>query len=101
MGQGANDKIIYMDSLKHEVPKGDHKYYKVIKDYSLSISPFKITVYSKSGNILNEGIYSDNKGKVCNDAMTFYYDNGTERSTTMYLENYAWGRLLIGMKMDR
>ena len=109
--QTSFDKTIYLDSLYNETSEGNHKFYRVIKDYYLHTPSYKIFDYYKSGilqmegislakdNILKEGLfiyYYENGNKesvkrfkksVLNGKFTTYYESGNRKSEGEYLED--------------
>jgi antitoxin component YwqK of YwqJK toxin-antitoxin module len=74
-----------------ETKPGDHKTYKVIKDYKKTQKSYTISEYYLSGNLKSEGIYSDNNGKIKEGFFTDYYESGKVKSRTLYTENIAYG----------
>ena len=90
--QESADKTVYLDSLRKETTEGNHKYYKIIKDYKSGKSEYTVLTYLKTGVILSEATSSDKEGKIYNGDATFYYENGNKRSVLHYVDNYPQGK---------
>lgn len=89
--QTENDKKIFLDSLFKETTEGNHKYYRIIKDYNLEKENYKSFEYLKSGKILSEGTYSDREAKTRNGEIIFYFENGNKKTLMHYNQNKTVG----------
>lgn len=89
--QNSNDKTVYLDSLGKETIEGNHFFYKIIKDYSVEKTEYQAFRYSKSGKIINEGIYKDKEAKIKNGEFIEYYPNGNKGTSTLYKESRPVG----------
>lgn len=88
----GNDKTVYMDSLWQPVKEGNHKYYRIIKDYNLDKPEYRLEDYYKSGTLQMEGTFKDKEGKIRNGEFTFYYENGSKKNRVNYNENHSYGK---------
>lgn len=78
--QDVNDKKIYLDSLWKEIPEGNHKYYRIIKDYFKEQESYKVYDYYNSNVLQMEGVYKDKELTFQNGQFTYYYENGNKKT---------------------
>jgi antitoxin component YwqK of YwqJK toxin-antitoxin module len=84
LAQNSEDKTVYLDSLWKETTMGDHKYYRIIKEYNTDKDNYQVTDYFKSGKVQMEGTFSDKDAKLKMGAFTYYYENGNKQSAVNY-----------------
>lgn len=87
--QNSSDKIIYYDSIGKEIPKGDHIYYRIVKDYYTEKDLYQIKDYYKSGELQREGNSKTKDGFSREGEYIHYYKNGKKKR----VENYVKSRL--------
>lgn len=90
--QENNDKTIFLDSLWNETTEGNHKYYRIIKDYNLEKEDYKVYNYYKSGALQMEGRYSEKELITWNGSFVWYYENGNKSSKVTYANSKKIGR---------
>jgi len=91
-GQESSNKTIYLDSLFNETTRGNHKYYRVIKDYYLDKKTYMFTDYYSSGKIVSQAL-STNKEYLINEGeFITYYENGNKKTRTTYEEGVINGK---------
>ena len=96
----SNDKKIFLDSLWKETSEGNHKYYRIIKDYYTEQESYKVYDYYATDVLQMEGTYKDKELAFKKGNFIYYYDNGNkktegvvenERSIGSFLEWYENG----------
>lgn len=87
--QNTSDKIIYFDSIEKDASKGNHSFYRIIKDYYTEKNLYQIKDYYKSGVIKMEGNSKTKDGLSKEGECVYYYENGKKKKT----ENYIKSRL--------
>lgn len=91
----ANIKTIYLDSLWLETKEGDHKYYRVIKEYyTKNQDLYPIQDFYKSGVLKMEGMSKKKDGNSKEGEFIFYYENGAKKSVCNYTKNLLNGKEL-------
>ncbi len=90
--QNTNDKTIYLDSLWKETPKGNHTYYRVVKDYYSEREEYRFEDYFKSGKIQMEGnsLSKDNLSE--SGDFIYYYENGNKKTICSFETGTAIGK---------
>lgn len=93
--QNSRDKKIYLDSLWKETTEGNHKYYRIIKDYYSDQKSYDISDYFKSGTLQMTGktTNKDNVSKI--GQFVYYYENGKRQSITHYDNGRPIGEHII------
>lgn len=89
LSQNSSDKIIYYDSNRKEIPKGDHIFYRIVKDYYIEKDLYQIKDYYKSGVLEMEGNSKTKDGFSREGEYIHYYKNGNKKR----VENYIKSRL--------
>lgn len=89
--QSENDKIVYLDSLYKTTTKGNHKYYRIIKDYYLNKEEYRFEEYYSSGKIQMEGNSSDRDNLLRKGDFIYYYENGNKKSSCSFLKGRPTG----------
>lgn len=89
--QSENDKKILMDSLWNETTNVDYMYYRIVKDYNLEKSNYKILDYYKNGVLQMEGTTEDKLGTLKVGEFIYYYENGNKKLYTNYLKGREIG----------
>lgn len=87
--QNTTDKTIYYDSKGKETSKGEHSFYRVIKDYYTEKDLYQIKDYYKSGVLEMEGNSKTKDGFSREGEYVHYYENGKKKR----VENYVKSRL--------
>lgn len=96
----SNDKKVFLDSLWKETTEGNHKYYRIIKDYYTEQESYKVYDYYATDVLQMEGTYKDKELAFKKGNFIYYYDNGNkktegvvenERSIGSFLEWYENG----------
>ncbi len=82
--QNTNDKVVYLDSLWQETKNGNHKYYRIIKDYAIEQNLYKIYDYYKNGKIQMEGSTENKENLMKIGEYIYYYENGNKESIVNY-----------------
>lgn len=85
--QNNNDKKIFLDSLSKETTEGNHKYYRIIKDYNSVKDNYKLEEYYKSGVKKLEGTISDKGSLKREGEFIEFYENGNKESLRNYLKS--------------
>ena len=81
LAQNENDKTVYLDSLERKTNQGDHIYTRIIKDYALEKSKYKVFEYFKSGQLRKEFTLKDKTDlNSKTEITTLYFENGNKRS---------------------
>lgn len=84
--QSENDKKIFLDSLNRETTEGNHKYYRIIKDYQLDTDSYLYSDYYYSGQLLKEGQSLKKEYFLPINEVKEYYENGNLKETTTFNE---------------
>lgn len=90
--QESNDKIVYLDSLYKEVSIENKYYTKIIKDYNLEKSDYKILTLYKSGKLKEEKTVSEKDGGYLIGEEISYYENGNKSSSVLYENKLRYGK---------
>ena len=91
LAQNENDKKVFLDSLWKETTEGNHKYFRIIKDYSQEKDSYQIFDYFKNGQIQMEGTFKDKKATIKKGTFVYYYENGNKQMETHFNELEAYG----------
>lgn len=89
--QNANDKKVFLDSLFRETAEGNHKYYRITKDYYFAQESYKTNTYYASGILQMEGTFKDNEAYLKNGEFIYYYENGNKKTQVTYQKNKSIG----------
>lgn len=87
-----NDKIIYLDSIWTPTSKGNHKYYKIIKDYHLDKKEYKNYVYYKNDKLKEETTINGKDGGLPIGEEINYYENGNKEKIVNYINGRPTGK---------
>lgn len=87
-----NDKTIYLDSLWEETTQGNHKYYKIIKDYHSDLKEYKIYVYYKNDKLKTATTLNGKDGGSPNGEEINYYENGNIKEIIYYINGRPSGK---------
>lgn len=90
--QTSFDKTIYLDSLYNETAEGNHKFYRVIKDYYLHTPSYKIYDYYKSGILQMEGTTLAKDNILKEGLFIYYYENGNKESVKRFKKSILTGK---------
>lgn len=82
LAQNENDKKVFLDSLWNETTEGNHKYFRIIKNYNLEKDSYQIFDYFKNGQIQMEGTFKDKKATIKKGFFAYYYENGNKQMET-------------------
>lgn len=82
--QELNDKKVFLDSLSRETTEGNHKYYRIIKDYNLDLDQYKVYDYYLSGSLQMEGAYKEKEALHSKGNFIYYYENGNKKKEVIY-----------------
>ncbi len=89
-----NDKIIYLDSTWNPTSKGNHQYYRIIKDYNSNLKEYKIFEYYKNDILKTAATMSGkDSGSYIGEKKT-YYKNGNKQDITTYNNGRPTGKTL-------
>ncbi len=91
--QNSTDKTTYLDSLMAETSEGNHKFIKVVKDFYVEKSNYKIYTYYKN-NVLKEETTHDLKefGRP-NGEETTYFENGKKQKIVNFKNGFCVGKV--------
>ena len=89
--QSLNDKKIYLDSLSNETIEGNHKYYKIIKDYYNNQKEYKISIYYKNDKLKKEMMLNGKDGGLPIGEEINYYENGGKKNVINYFNGRPTG----------
>jgi TonB family protein len=89
--QESVDKIIYLDSLHKESTIDNYKTKRIIKDFNIDKSEYKVLEYDNLGNLQLEGNYSDKYSLKRTGEFTEYHKNGNKKSIKNYKDSKAFG----------
>lgn len=90
--QTTNDKKVFLDSLYKETAEGNHKYYRIIKDYGLTKDTYKFETYTKNGVKRIEGTVSDKETLTREGEFLWYYENGNKEILVTYSKSIPIGK---------
>ncbi len=90
--QTSNDKTVYLDSLWQETSQGNHKYYRVIKDYYTEKDNYKIVDYYKNDKPKKEYTRNGKDGGAPIGEETSYYENGSKLKVVFYDKGRPTGK---------
>jgi Gram-negative bacterial TonB protein C-terminal len=76
------DKKVFLDSLWQETAEGNHKYYRIIKDYQFEQDIYKVFDYYKNGVLQMEGSYKGRDLTYKKGEFIYYYENGNKKFKT-------------------
>lgn len=77
-------RMIYLDSLWKETVEGNHKYYRIVKDYYSDKDNYIVNDYYKSGILEMTGA-SRNRDYIKHEGpFMYYYENGKRKLTCTY-----------------
>lgn len=82
--QSKNDKTIHLDSLGNETSLKNYKYSRVIKDYNIEKTEYKVYDYNQSKNLVSYGVYRDKDAKILNGISIKFHENGMKKHSQMY-----------------
>ncbi len=82
--QDNNDKKVFLDSLSKETTEGNHKYYRIIKNYSLQKDEYEIVDYYLNNQIKAEGLFKSKYKSAAMGEYKEYYQSGKLKSVTNY-----------------
>ncbi|MFV5688551.1 energy transducer TonB [Flavobacterium sp. ZT3R25] len=92
--QNSNDKTIYLDSIWKETVEGNHKYYRIIKDYYSEKDNYKIYDYHKNGLLQMEGSSKTKNDLTREGEFIYYYENGNKKQISNYKKSRLNGKQL-------
>lgn len=85
-------KKIYLDSLRNETDEINHKYYRIVKNYSLTQDQYVFKDYYKSGKLQMVG-NSKSKDHLKHEGIfIFYFENGNKRAVSNYRNSRLEGK---------
>ncbi|MES2812552.1 MAG: energy transducer TonB [Bacteroidota bacterium] len=79
--QSENDKKIFLDSLWKETTEGNHKFFRIIKDYSTEQEKYKFYEYYSSGELYREGYTKGNYYILIDGEIQEHYKSGKLKRT--------------------
>ena len=82
---------IFLDSLKNETSEGNHKYYRIIRDYNSNKERYEISEYYSSGKIALRGATKDKDRIILDGDVISYYENGNKKVASKYTATYLNG----------
>ncbi|TDE29740.1 energy transducer TonB [Flavobacterium ranwuense] len=85
-------KKVYLDSLWNETDEINHKYYRIVKDYSLEQDQYIFQDYYKSGKIQMKGASKAKDYLSKEGQFIYYYENGNKRSIANYVNSRPSGK---------
>ncbi len=85
--QDINDKKVFLDSLSKETTEGNHKYYRIIKDYNLEKEEYKVLDYYLNNQLKAEGLFKSKYQSTAIGEHKEYYESGSLKSVTNHSEN--------------
>jgi antitoxin component YwqK of YwqJK toxin-antitoxin module len=85
-------KKIYLDSLWNETDEINHKYYRIVKDYSLKLDQYIFKDYYKSGKLQMIGGSRDKDRLIKEGSFIFYYENGNKKVIANYANSIPKGK---------
>jgi antitoxin component YwqK of YwqJK toxin-antitoxin module len=89
-----NDKIIYLDSLGIQTTKGNHKIYRLVEDYYLTKSKYKVLEYFASEKLKKSG-YTTKKESFKEEGEIYnYFESGAIKSIFSYQDGFANGKCI-------
>ena len=83
---------IFLDSLKNETSEGNHKYYRIIKDYNSNKERYDFSEYYSSGKIALRGATKDKDRIILDGNAISYYENGNKKVASNYTATYLNGQ---------
>lgn len=83
---------IFLDSLKNETAEGNHKYYRIIKDYNSNKERYDFSEYYSSGKIALRGATKDKDRIILDGNAISYYENGNKKVASNYTATYLNGQ---------
>ena len=89
--QNVSGKI-FLDSSGNETSEGNHKTYRIIRNYSSDSNHYEINDYYKSGSILMKGLSYSKYKLQKNGSFIYYYENGLRKSISNYKSNRQVGK---------
>lgn len=89
-----NDKMIYLDSLEKETIKGNHKFYKIIKDYYSEQKEYKFYLFYKNDTLKKETTLTGKDGGSPIGEEINYYENGNKQKIINYVNGRPTGKTI-------
>lgn len=90
--QNPVSRMFYLDSLGNETEEGNHKYYRIIKDY-FTIKPLhEFTDYYQNDTIQMKGHTSSVDRIIKDGRFIYYYENGKRKMVANYQEDRLVGK---------
>jgi TonB family protein len=93
--QSENDKKVFLDSLFKETTEENHKYYRIIKDYALDKTSYKMEEYYKSGVKKTEGLINNKISLEKEGEFITYYENGNKESSKFFSQYKLTGKEIL------
>lgn len=91
-GQKNDDAFFYIDSLGHIGKEANHQYIRVIKQYHIDKDEYQFLEYYRSGKIASAGNTKDRDLMRKNGTIVDYYENGTKKEISNYVESHLSGK---------
>ena len=83
---------IFLDSLKRETTEGNHKYYRIIRDYNSNKSIYEFSEYYKSGKIALRGSTKDPDYIKLDGNVISYFESGSKKTASNYTDSNLVGK---------